>query len=362
MAEHDSGYKLLFSHPRMVEELLRGFVHEPWVADLDFSTLERTGASFTSDDLRERHSDMVWRLRWEDGERGWFYVYLLLEFQSTPDPFMAVRLLGYVALLLAGLVRTGVATPTQGLPAVLPLVLYNGKRTWKAPADLSSLFRAVPPGCGRYLPQLTYLLVDENRLLPEAVSLPGNRVATLFRLEASTPADLPALTAELAALLPPGEEPELRRDFTSWLIHLLRRMRPGVTNSGGRQAGGDRHVGRDPDRVDEWCDGEGMAQRAPGGPGGRDADTPPRTVGTALRDGTAPGPPTGGGDPIRPGARRVGRPRPGRQVARGDGARVGISGARFWTALLPLSSVQLLAAKASYGALSDWRDVFRHSS
>jgi hypothetical protein len=115
------------------------------------------------------------------------------------------------------------------LPAVLPLVLYNGKRTWKAPADLSSLFRAVPPGCGRYLPQLTYLLVDENRLLPEAVSLPGNRVATLFRLEASTPADLPALTAELAALLPPGEEPELRRDFTSWLIHLLRRMRPGVT-------------------------------------------------------------------------------------------------------------------------------------
>ena len=54
-------------------------------------------------------------------------------------------------------------------------------------------------------------------------------MATLFRLEASTPADLPALTAELAALLPPGEEPELRRDFTSWLIHLLRRMRPGVT-------------------------------------------------------------------------------------------------------------------------------------
>ena len=53
MAEHDSGYKLLFSHPRMVEELLRGFVHEPWVTDLDFDTLERTNASYTSDDLRE---------------------------------------------------------------------------------------------------------------------------------------------------------------------------------------------------------------------------------------------------------------------------------------------------------------------
>ncbi|MEA2694921.1 MAG: hypothetical protein QOJ16_4308 [Acidobacteriota bacterium] len=229
MAEHDSGYKLLFSHPRMVEELLRGFVHEDWVADLDFTTLERAGASFTSDDLRERHSDMIWRLRWRGGERGWFYVYLLLEFQSKPDPFMAVRLLGYVALLLSDLVRTGEVTPAQGLPAVLPLVLYNGKRPWGVPVDLGSLFRAVPPSFGPYLPQLTYLLVDENRLRPEEMILPGNRVATLFRLEACAPEDLPALAAELAGLLPRGEEPELRHAFTTWLLRLLRRMRPGVT-------------------------------------------------------------------------------------------------------------------------------------
>ena len=52
MAEHDGGYKLLFSHPRTVEELLRGFVHEGWVERLDFSTLERVGASFVSHDLR----------------------------------------------------------------------------------------------------------------------------------------------------------------------------------------------------------------------------------------------------------------------------------------------------------------------
>jgi hypothetical protein len=213
----------------MVEELLRGFVREPWVEDLDFGTLERVGASFTSDDLRERHSDMVWRLRWRGGERGWFYVYVLLEFQSTHDPFMGVRLLGYVALLLAGLVRTGVATRAKGLPAVLPLVLYNGKRPWHAPADLASLFRSVPPGFERYLPQLTYLLVDENRLRPEEVTLPGNRVATLFRLETCAPEDLPRLAAELAAILPPSKEPELRQDFTTWLLRWLRRVRPRVT-------------------------------------------------------------------------------------------------------------------------------------
>ena len=36
---HDSGYKQLFSFPAMVEDLLRGFVRERWVDDLDFGTL-----------------------------------------------------------------------------------------------------------------------------------------------------------------------------------------------------------------------------------------------------------------------------------------------------------------------------------
>jgi len=37
---HDGIYKQLFSHPQMVEALLRGFVHEDWVEHLDLATLE----------------------------------------------------------------------------------------------------------------------------------------------------------------------------------------------------------------------------------------------------------------------------------------------------------------------------------
>ena len=32
---HDHSYKLLFSHPEMVADLLRGYVREPWVEQLD---------------------------------------------------------------------------------------------------------------------------------------------------------------------------------------------------------------------------------------------------------------------------------------------------------------------------------------
>jgi len=32
--DHDHSYKLLLSHPVMVADLLRGFVHEHWVTDV----------------------------------------------------------------------------------------------------------------------------------------------------------------------------------------------------------------------------------------------------------------------------------------------------------------------------------------
>ncbi|MEE9355846.1 MAG: hypothetical protein V3U75_09695 [Methylococcaceae bacterium] len=38
---HDHSYKLLFSEPEMVVDLLQGFVQEPWVGELDFATLEK---------------------------------------------------------------------------------------------------------------------------------------------------------------------------------------------------------------------------------------------------------------------------------------------------------------------------------
>src|SRR5438094_4525581 len=80
--EHDNSYKLLFSHARMVEDLLRGFIQEPWVQEVDFTTLERVSESHVSDDLHDREYDLIWRVRWR---ADWLYIYLLFEFQSTVD-------------------------------------------------------------------------------------------------------------------------------------------------------------------------------------------------------------------------------------------------------------------------------------
>ncbi len=233
MARNDPNYRLFFSYPEMVEDLLKGFVHEDWVSQLDFGTLERVNGNFVSDDLEDRRNDIVWRLRWRGGGEGWFYVYLLLEFQSTPEPFMAVRLLVYVGLLLQELIRTQGLKPKDPLPPVLPVVLYNGKRPWKAPVELSSLFAPVPEGLRRRLLRLEYLLVDENHLLPEEREQAGNVVSALARLETSRDAgEFSRSSRDLALLLPGEEHRELRRILGRWATQIMRRLFRGVTIPG----------------------------------------------------------------------------------------------------------------------------------
>ena len=59
---HDTGHKLLFSHARVVEDLLLGFVCEAWVEDLDFTSLEIVSSSYITDDLREREDELIRRV------------------------------------------------------------------------------------------------------------------------------------------------------------------------------------------------------------------------------------------------------------------------------------------------------------
>src|SRR4051812_39244091 len=102
MVDHDRSYKRLFSHPEMMRDLLAGFVREDWVAQLDLSSFQKVDPGYVGRSLSARANDVVWRVKW--GE-GFVYVYLMLEFQSSVDRYMAVRMLTYIGLLYEGLIR-----------------------------------------------------------------------------------------------------------------------------------------------------------------------------------------------------------------------------------------------------------------
>lgn len=227
--KHDHGYKRLFSHPEMVADLLRGFVHEDWVRELDFATLERYPGSYTTRKLRSRReSDVVWRVRWREGR--WLYVYILLEFQSTVDPFMALRFMVYLGLFYQDLLRHHELTPAGKLPPVLPLLLYNGRAPWGAAREMSELIDRIPGGLEQYLPQLRYCLLDEERIAESELESLRNLAAALFRLEKSRgPQDVEQVLTALLDWLDEPELAELKRSFAEWVVEVLLPGRmPGI--------------------------------------------------------------------------------------------------------------------------------------
>ncbi len=135
----------------MVRDLLHGFAAREWSGALDFASLTPQPASYISDDLRQRHGDLVWRVRFHD-ER-WLYLVLLLEFQSGVGRAMAVRMLTYTALLYQKLTAEGVLRERDALPPVLPIVVYNGRRRWNAAADVSEMIAS--GGAGRGWPGIS---------------------------------------------------------------------------------------------------------------------------------------------------------------------------------------------------------------
>ena len=227
---HDPAYKRLFSRPRMVRDLLSGFAARDWSAELDLASLTPLPTSYVSDDLQQRHGDLVWRIRFKDDR--WLYVVLLLEFQSAVDWAMAVRMLTYTALLYQKLIAEGVLRERSVLPPVLPVVIYNGRRPWTVPADVAEL---IASGRGaslaRYQPSQRYFLLDEGRV--GSADLPSaNLVSALIALETNRDRlRAPDLLGALIDLLRKHDDAELTAAFTEWVAQVLlpRRFRGSVT-------------------------------------------------------------------------------------------------------------------------------------
>jgi predicted transposase/invertase (TIGR01784 family) len=106
----------------MVRQLLTGFVNKEWVNMIEYNTLERIDKSFISDEFSERESDLIYKAKFKGND---VYIFILLEFQSTVDRFMSLRILRYITELYEYLVK---GYKLKTLPAVFPVMLYNGEK------------------------------------------------------------------------------------------------------------------------------------------------------------------------------------------------------------------------------------------
>jgi predicted transposase YdaD len=91
--DYDSAYKYLFSNKRIFHQFLTRFVDEGFTKKIKLEDIEQVDRSFVSDEFLQRESDIIYKVKLEGRE---VYIYVLLEFQSTVDKSIPVRMLLYI--------------------------------------------------------------------------------------------------------------------------------------------------------------------------------------------------------------------------------------------------------------------------
>jgi hypothetical protein len=160
---HDSLVRTVFSDLENAVGELRS-VLPPAVADrLEWATLKLEPGSFVDPELRDRHTDLLFSVNVKS-RRQQVFIYVLLEHQSSPDHWMALRLLRYMLRIWEWFLTN--SPDAKRLPAILPLVLAHGPRRWNAPMEFLTLMDLPEPTrkvLRPFVPNFRYALDDLAR-------------------------------------------------------------------------------------------------------------------------------------------------------------------------------------------------------
>jgi hypothetical protein len=134
---------------------------------------------------------------------------------SPCQRFMVVRVLNYITSFYLDYAAT--QERVARLPAVFPIVLYNGERRWTAPQEIAEIIET-QPDMGDFALHFKYLLVDENAYSRERLLAIRNIVSTLFLAEAHY--DIHLLEAELLSLYEQESDKQAVSLFLNWFHQL----------------------------------------------------------------------------------------------------------------------------------------------
>ncbi len=174
----DALFKDIFQIKEVIIDLLTNIVGAKWVEHLDFDTIEFLNTEFNINPTSriKRIIDVVFKINFKGND---VYIIIILEIQSTVDYFMSSRITTYMSLFIEHLIKSGKVKPGQLLPPILPIVFYDGTKTWNAKNKLQDLFLKLPSEYKElkaFIPKVEYYLIDlstmdKNQLLPKENSL-----------------------------------------------------------------------------------------------------------------------------------------------------------------------------------------------
>ena len=163
---HDKYFQRVFSNEQDAASLLRTCVPRRLADTLKWSTLSLLRGRFVDDDWRRNETDMLYSVEREGTETP-VLVYVLLEHQSTPDPWLRLRLLGYCVQVWQQWRRQHESE--ERLPLLVPVVFFQGARRWEYEREFADLVTDAAQEW-RWVPRFEHLLIDQTELGAESVT------------------------------------------------------------------------------------------------------------------------------------------------------------------------------------------------
>ena len=139
---YDTLFRAAFGDPATAKELTLLLLPQEHAARLSGAAVSVEPESLVDPRERTRWTDLLLRFESPDCEQA--YVYVLYEHKSTPDRWVSLQLLRYMAVLWQKLTGTAESDetpvhPPRLLPEIVPVVLYHGERAWTQPLQFSDL-------------------------------------------------------------------------------------------------------------------------------------------------------------------------------------------------------------------------------
>ncbi len=180
---HDTGYRHLFTSKKAFLQLIRSFIKQGWAEQVDEASLELINRSFVLQDFQDREADVVYRAKLKDRD---VIFYVLLELQSTVDFLIPYRLLLYMNEIWRTIFKDVPVKEAERkdfrLPAIIPIVLYNGKAPWTTPLTFKETLDSYQL-FGEHLVDFRYFLINVHSYTEEELLELSNLISVVFMLD-----------------------------------------------------------------------------------------------------------------------------------------------------------------------------------
>jgi predicted transposase/invertase (TIGR01784 family) len=220
IGKHDKGYKRILSRKQNFLHFIKKYIQADWVDNINENDLIPIDKSFIDAEFKNKESDVIYKIKLKNKE---IIFYVLLELQSSVDYTMPFRLLKYMTELMKrefdNIPQNKREAIDYRLPAVVPIILYNGSDNWTAVKSFKEYLQKYEQ-FGEYIIDFKYFLFDLNRMTEETILSTNKLLDIIFALDKKKSRANAERILNIAAEYTKLMSDDDRDDILNWLRYI----------------------------------------------------------------------------------------------------------------------------------------------